>query len=131
MAVLASRADSTVTKYIGASQRLRAWAQQCKEVQVFPLSEVHFSLYWQQLSELTHSWSAAQDVVNAIGWVNQVSGWAPIVQSTFVQDTVAGRKKEPSNAYRKMVASNGKSCRHTVLHSSMRRPQDTICCDLL
>ena len=81
-----------MAKHTGAFQRWRAWAQQCKEVREFPVSEVHFALYLQLLSESTHTRSAVQEAVNTNGWVNQVSGWEPIVQSTFVWATVAGLK---------------------------------------
>lgn len=91
--VLSSRAESTVAKYGYAFQRWKAWAECRKEVSVFPISEVHFALYLQHLSESTHSLSAVQEAVNAIGWVNQLSGQAPIVQAPLVNATVAGLKR--------------------------------------
>ena len=63
------------------------------EVSVFPVSEVHFALYLQHLSESTHSLSAIQEAVNAIGWVNQLSGREPVAQSPLVRAMVAGLKR--------------------------------------
>ena len=57
---------------------------------MFPISEVHLALYLQHLSQLSHSWSAVQEAVNGIEWVNHVSGLEPIAQSTFVWAIVAG-----------------------------------------
>ena len=91
--VLGSRADSTVSKYGYAFQRWKAWAEGRSEVSVFPVSEVHFALYLQHLSESTQSLSAVQEAANAIGWVNQLSGREPIAQSPLVQATLAGVKR--------------------------------------
>ena len=62
------------------------------EVAVFPVSEVHFSLYLQHLGETAHSTSAAEEAVNAISWVNQFEGQVPIAQSPLVHATIAGLK---------------------------------------
>lgn len=91
--ILHSRADSTITKYGCAFQRWKSWAQARGEVKVFPVSEVHFALYLQHLGEKLKSWSAVQEAVNAISWVNQLSGISPIAQSPFVQATLAGLKR--------------------------------------
>lgn len=91
--VLCGRADSTVTKYGYAFQRWKAWAELRSEVSVFPVSEVHLALYLQHLSETTGSWSAAQEAVNAIGWVSQLAGQESIVQSPLVRATLAGLKR--------------------------------------
>ena len=87
-----SRADSTVGKYGCAFQRWRSWAESRPEIGVIPVGEVHFMLYLQHLSEKLHSWSAAQEAVNAIGWVHQWSGLDRVTQSPSVQATVAGLK---------------------------------------
>ena len=94
--VLGSRVDSTVSKYGYAFQRWKAWAELRSEVTLFPVSEVHFSLYLQHLSETIHSLSAVQEAVNAISWVNQLAGREPISQSPLVQATLAGLKRELS-----------------------------------
>ena len=82
--VLSSRADSTVTKYGYAFQWWKAWAEQRSEVTIFPVSEVHFCLYLQHLSETVHSLSAVQEAVNAVGWANQFAGQEHIAQSALV-----------------------------------------------
>ena len=91
--VLGSRADSTVVKYGSAFQRWKAWADRRLGVVVFPISEVHFALYLQHLSETTGSLSAVHEAVNAISWVNQMAGHGPISQSPLVAATVAGLKR--------------------------------------
>ena len=60
---------------------------------MFAISEVHFALYLQHLSESTHSVSAIQEAVNAIGWVNQLSGREPMAQSPLVSAMVQGLKR--------------------------------------
>ena len=91
--VLSSRADSTVAKYGYAFQRWKTWAEHRTGVSVFPVSKVHLALYLQHLGESTHSWSAVQEAVNAIGWVNHLSGREPIAQTPLVHATVAGLKR--------------------------------------
>ena len=91
--VLGSRANSTVVKYGYAFQRWKAWAELRMGVAVFPVSEIHFALYLQHLSETTGSVSAVHEAVNAIGWVNQVAGLGPISQSPLVSATLAGLKR--------------------------------------
>ena len=91
--VLGSRANSTVAKYGYVFQWWEAWAEHRVEVTVFAISEVHFALYLQHLSESTHSVSAIQEAINAIGWVNQLSGREPIAQSPLVSAMVQGLKR--------------------------------------
>ena len=60
---------------------------------MFPVSEVYFALYLQHLSETAHSSAAVQEAVNAIGWVNQISGLEPTAQSPLVRATLAGLRR--------------------------------------
>ncbi len=81
--VLRSRADSTTKKYLYAFQRWKVWAEARQEVSIHPVNGVHFALYLQHLAESIQSKSAVEEAVNAIGWVHQISGLPPIVQSPF------------------------------------------------
>ena len=66
-----------MAKYGKAFQQWKAWAECHVEVSVFPVSQGHFALHLQHLSESTHSLSAIWEAVNSIGWVNQLSGREP------------------------------------------------------
>ena len=92
--VLASRADSTVTKYLHAFRRWKEWADTQSEISVFPIEVVHFALYLQHLSQSTKSKSAVEEAVNAAGWVNRLSGEPPIGASPFIQATLAGLQRQ-------------------------------------
>ena len=60
---------------------------------MFPISEVHFALYLQHLGKKLKFWSAVQEAVNAISWVNQLSSISPVAQSPYVQAMLAGLKR--------------------------------------
>ena len=90
--LLHSSTDSTIAKYSYTFQWWKSWAQARREVKVFPVTEVHFTLYLQHLGETLHSWSVVQEAVNVVSWVHQLSGLETVAQSPFVQATVAGLK---------------------------------------
>ena len=92
--VMRSRADSTATKYLYAFRRWKEWAEQRREVTVYPVQEVHFALYLQHLGERTQSKSAVEEAVSAIGWVHQLSGHPPITASSFVRATLSGLQRK-------------------------------------
>ena len=92
--LLHSRADSTTTKYIGAFQRWKSWAEGHQEVKVYPIEEVHFALYLQHLAETTGSKSAVEEATNAISWVQQLAGHRTIMSSPFVKTTLEGLQRK-------------------------------------
>ena len=92
--VLHSRADSTTKKYLNAFQRWKTWAVERQEVTVFPVQEVHFALYLQHVGEASRSKSAVEEAVNAVSWVQQISGLQPISQSPFVRATLSGLQRK-------------------------------------
>lgn len=116
--VLRSCANSTTTKYLYAFERWKNWAEPRAEVNVFPVQEIHFSLYLQHLSEVTGSKAAIEEAVNAVGWINQIAGRKPIASPPIVRATLAGLqrilakpkvKKEPVTVdiLQKLVSSWG------------------------
>ena len=88
--VLRSRANSTSAKYMPAFQRWRQWAEQRREVKIYPVQEVHFALYLQHLGESVQSRAAVEEAVNAVGWVHQLGGQQPIAASPFVRAALEG-----------------------------------------
>lgn len=92
--VLRSRADSTVTKYLHAFRKWKEWADTQAEVLIFPIQVAHFALYLQHVSLTTQSKSAVEEAVNAVGWVNRLSGEPPIGASPFIQMTLAGLQRQ-------------------------------------
>lgn len=92
--VLRSRADSTTRKYLYAFQRWRKWAEDKKEIQVFPMQSHHFALYLQHVGTVTKSKSAVEEAVNAAAWVLQIAGFDSIAQSPIVRSAVAALQRQ-------------------------------------
>ena len=104
--VLHSQATSSTKKYLGAFKRWKAWAAG-HDLPVFPAQEHHVALYLQHLAESLESKAAAEEAVNALGWVHSLAGIASPAASPFVQRTLEGirrmlakpvQKKEPVTA---------------------------------
>ena len=85
--VLQSRADSTSRKYINAFRRWKLWAEAKDEIKIYPVEEVAFL---QHLGESSKSKAAVEEAVNALSWINLISGLAPISESSFVRATMEG-----------------------------------------
>ena len=92
--LLQGRADSTTAKYVRAFTRWKKWAEQRKEVSIFPVDEVHFALYLQHVAESTKSRSAVEEAVNALSWAHQLAGQPSISASAFVRATLAGLQRK-------------------------------------
>ena len=88
--MLRSRANSTSVKYMSAFQRWRQWAEQHREVKIYPVQEVHFALYLQHLGESVQTRAAVEEAVNGVGWVHQLGGQQPIAAFPFVQVALEG-----------------------------------------
>ena len=53
-----------------------------------------FALYLQHVGEASRSKSAVEEAVNAVSWVQQISGLQPISQSPFVCATLSGLQRK-------------------------------------
>ena len=104
--VLRSRAASSTRKYLGAFRRWKSWAADHK-LPVFPAQEHHVALYLQHLAESRESKAAAEEAVNALGWVHGLAGVSSPTETPFVRRTLEGIqrvlakpvvKKEPVTA---------------------------------
>ena len=100
--VLASRADSTSRKYLYAFARWRDWAEEKREVTVFPVDEGHFALYLQHLAEATASKAAVETAVNAIAWAHRLAGVKAIADSPFVRTVRDGLTRQLAKPVNKM-----------------------------
>ena len=103
--VLSGRADSTTKKYLYAFGKWKPWAENKKEVNIFPVQDVQFILYLQHLAEMTEWKAVVEGVVNAVSWAHQMAGLQPIAAYPFTCMVVAGLqgqlarprvKKEPT-----------------------------------
>ena len=92
-AVLASRANSTTAKYLGAFKRWKAWATDHK-LPVFPVKVAHLVVYLQFVSETTKSKAALDVVFNAIAWVHSVGGRASPTKDAIVAATLKGLQRK-------------------------------------
>ena len=150
--VLASRADSTTTKYLYSFRRWKLWAEAKEGINVFPAQDMQFALYLQHLAESTASKAAVEEAVNAISWAHQLAGMAPITTAPFVRTVLAGlqrqlakpiQKKEPITAemLSAMVKNAGSSlsdvrlCAMALLaFSAFLRAEELTkirCCDIV
>ena len=91
--VFKARADSTTRKYIGAFRRWSAWVSTKEEVVVFPINTAHFALYLQHVGESSKSRSAVEDAVNAISWVQRLSGMAPVSSNPLIKSVMEGLQR--------------------------------------
>ena len=88
--MLASSAPSTTSKYLYAFSRWRSWAQAHDEIVVFPVREADFALYLQHVGESTASKSAVEEAVNSVSWVQQLAGYPPVSECSFVRVVLDG-----------------------------------------
>ena len=91
--VLASRAPSTVSKYVNAFGRWKQWAQQYEGMVVLPVNEAEFALYLQHLGDTTASRSAVEEAVNGVSWVQQLAGFPAVTGSSFVGIVLDGLQR--------------------------------------
>ena len=91
--VIQSRADSTKRKYMGAFQRWKTWASGRAGVQVFPIKAAHLALYLQHIGETTHSKAAAEEAVNAAGWMHELAGIPSVSSAPIVSATLGGLRR--------------------------------------
>lgn len=61
--VMSSKAASTTAKYVRAFNRWKRWASQFPEVQAFPASPLHISLYLNELKKESGSKSSIEAAV--------------------------------------------------------------------
>ena len=60
---------------------------------VFPAQEHYVALYLQHLAESLESKAAAEEAVNALGWVHSLVGVASPAESQLVQSTLGGIRR--------------------------------------
>ena len=108
--VLASRADSTTTKYLYSFRRWKLWAEAKEGINVFPAQDMQFALYLQHLAESTASKAAVEEAVNAISWAHQLAGMAPITTAPFVRTVLAGLQRQLAKPIQKKSRSLPKCC---------------------
>ena len=101
--VLHRQATSSTKKYHGAFKRWKAWAME-HALPVFPAQGHHVTLCLHHLVETLESRSAAEEAVNALGWVHSLAGVPSPAAIPFVKTTLEGiqqmqaklvHKKEP------------------------------------
>ena len=93
--ILAGRADSTTKKYLYAFGRWKEWAENKREVDVFPVQDIEFSLYLQHIAETTESKATVDGAVNAVSWAHHLmAGLQPITSFPFVHSVQAGLQRQ-------------------------------------
>ena len=92
--VLASKAPATTTKYLGAFNRWKRWAAQFPEIQSFPASPLHISLYIAELKKRANSKSVIEAAVYALRWAHHMAGLQSPTEHPIVQQAVEGARKQ-------------------------------------
>lgn len=116
--VLSSRASSTTKKYHGTVERWKSWAVK-KGLVSLPVEGTKFALYLQHVGDTTKSKAAVVEAVNAVSWLQRLTGQDELVsQHPLVSSVVEGfqrllakpkTKKQPitPDILRDIVASLG------------------------
>ena len=90
--ILHSRADSTVTKYLGAFKRWKTWASQYS-MTALPAKDYQVALYLQHLGNNLQSRAAVEEACNALAWVHATAGLPSPTVSPFLRTTLEGMRR--------------------------------------
>ena len=63
--IIASRADATARKYMGAFRRWKVWASRYG-MEAIPAKDFQFALYLQHLADTSRSKAAVEEACNAL-----------------------------------------------------------------
>ena len=85
--ILHSRANSTVTKYLCAFRKWKAWASS-KGLKAVPVKPHLFALYLQHLSEETDSKASVEEAGNAVSCLHTNAGLSSPSCNPFVKATL-------------------------------------------
>ena len=103
IAVLSSKAPSTVANYTGAFRRWKTWTT-TNNISYFPVDQTPFSLYLSHLMDSRGSYHPVKEAIYAADWVQKVAGlqtisFCPIIdQIQSGSHTILGKptiKKNP------------------------------------
>ena len=86
-AILHSRVNSTVQKYLRAYRRWKVWASD-HGLDPIPAKPYQFVLYLQHLGEESHSKATVEVACNAVTWIHATAGLASITAHPFVKATL-------------------------------------------
>ena len=126
--VLKSRAPSTTNKYAYATERWRQWASQKEEIVEFPVKDYQFALYLQHIAVTVGSRTAVEEAVNAVSWLQQLSGQTSVAESPLIKATLAGlqrqlakqtTKKEPVTVEMLQMMAESAGCTPTLAESRL------------
>ena len=94
MAVLQSRAPSTVKKYGGAFLRWKSWAlSKWADISTLPANPLHVALYLMFLIQKSSTSAPVEKAVNVSSWAHQVAFIEDPACCNIVKETVAGAKQ--------------------------------------
>lgn len=91
--VLSSKAPSTTTKYCGAFNRWKRWAQSKQDVPGFPAKPFHVCLYLSFLTQKSASAAPVEEAVNALSWAHTVAVAEDPTKHPLISQVVAGAKR--------------------------------------
>ena len=90
--ILASRTNSTVTKYLRSFRQWKTWAG-AKGLEAVPAKPHLFALYLQHLSEESNSKASVEEACNAVSWVHTTAGLSSLSCDPFVKATLEGLQR--------------------------------------
>lgn len=95
-AILNSKSDNTVKKYIYGFKAWCNWCNTFDSVKHIPASDIHISLYIISLIQKLCSVAKINEVVYSIGWAHEVSGFENPCDTFLVKSVVEGARRQLS-----------------------------------
>ena len=91
--LLQARAPSTTRSYVYAFTRWKNWAQQYREVTVFPASPIHVALYLCSLVQQKQSVTNILSAFFGISWAHNIAGHYNPCQASIVKNLLEAAKR--------------------------------------
>ena len=92
--VMSSKAASTTAKYVRAFNHWKRWASQFPEVQAFPASPLHISLYLNELKKELGSKSSIEAAVYGLNWAHEMAGLDSPTSHPLVHAALEGTRRQ-------------------------------------
>ena len=73
-AILKSKADNTVSKYLNAFNRWQIWAKGFREISVLPATDIYVALFMVSCLQQSDTLAKITDVYHGLSWLHQSQG---------------------------------------------------------
>ena len=93
-AILKSKADNTVSKYLNAFNRWQIWAKGFREISVLPAKDIYVALFMVSCLQQSDTLAKITDVYYGLSWLHQSLGMKNPCESTLVMNLVEACRRE-------------------------------------